>query len=76
MISVQVLHLREFRLDISRNFFMGKVVRPWKELPRELWSAHLWRCHLEVALRALGWGQGGDGAQLGLPGLGELLQPK
>uniref|UniRef100_A0A8C3RFI3 Uncharacterized protein n=1 Tax=Cyanoderma ruficeps TaxID=181631 RepID=A0A8C3RFI3_9PASS len=30
--------------DFSRNFPMERVSRPWQGLPREVWSAHPWRC--------------------------------
>lgn len=45
------------RVDSSRNSFMGKVVKHWKGLPREvveLPSLEVSREGLDVALRALG----------------------
>lgn len=42
------IFLEKFR----ENFSVERVVRPWQELPREVW-----RCHL-------GWGQGGDSLDL------------
>ena len=45
----------------------GGLECPSLEVPKEF---------LEVALRALGWGQGGHRAQLGLCDLGGLFQPQ
>lgn len=42
-----------FRLDISRNFFMQRVVRPWEVL--ECPSLKMSKESLDMALTALGW---------------------
>lgn len=47
---------------------MERVAKHWKGLPGEVWGV------LDVALRARGWGQGGDRAQLRLDDPGDLFQ--
>lgn len=45
----------------------GGLESPHLEVSKEL---------LAMALSAVGWGQGGDGEQFGLDGMGGLFQPK
>ena len=47
------LHQGRFRLDIGKNFFPGRVVRPWPRLPRavgESPSLEGFRNRVDVAL--------------------------
>jgi len=50
-----------FRLDIRREFFTLKVVRPWPRLPREAVAASslvVLKARLDGALSTLGWWKG------------------
>ena len=54
---------------------LGRVVRPWQGLPREVWSAQPWRCPRKAwPWHSVLWagGQGGQGAQRGIHDLGSF----
>lgn len=47
------VHIGRFRLDIKKNFFMGRVVKYWNRLPREVMklpSQEVLKRGVEVAL--------------------------
>ena len=67
------------RVGSSRNFPMERELRPWQELPREVWSAHPWRCPRKGwRWHSVLWAgdKEGIGAQLGTAGLGGLFPPR
>ncbi|XP_051629696.1 uncharacterized PE-PGRS family protein PE_PGRS54-like [Manacus candei] len=69
------------RLGLRRNLLLERVGRPWQGLPREVWSAHPWRCPRKAwPWHSVLWagGQGGDGARggsMGWEGFSSLRDP-
>ena len=56
-------------MDIRENFFSARAVRQWHRLPREVVespSLEVFQSRVDVALRAMGSGHGGDGLMAGL----------
>ena len=56
-------------MDIKKNFFSEIVVRQWHRLPRETVespSLEVFKNHVDVALRDVVSGHGGDGLTVGL----------
>ena len=70
--AVDVMIAKErFGLDIRENFFSQGVVRQWHRLPREVvesLSLKVFKKRVDVALRDVATGHGGDELMVGLRG--------
>ena len=65
-------------MDIRRNFSSKRAVLQWHRLPREVVqspSLEVFKNRVDVALRDMGSGHGGDGLMVGLDHLGGSFQP-
>ena len=69
---------RRFRLEITENLFSEEMVLQQHRLPREvveLLSLEVFQNRVNVALRDMVSGHGGDGLMVGLGDLRGLFQP-
>lgn len=65
-------------MDVRKNFFAGRVVRHWNWQHREVVespSPEVLREHVDVALRNVVSGHGGDALTVGLDDLRGLIRP-
>ena len=65
-------------MDIRKSLFSERVVLQWHRLPMEVvesLSLEVFKNHVDVALRNMVSGHGGDGLMVRLDDLGGLFQP-
>jgi len=70
-------HSQKFRLDTRKHFFPERAVLQWHRLPTEVVespSLGVSKKHLDVALRDVVSGHGGNGLTVGLDDLRSLFQ--
>ena len=65
-------------MSFRKNFFSEGVMRHWNRLPREGMESlimEVFKKHVDIALRDVVGGHGGDGLTVGLGDLSGLFQP-
>jgi len=75
--NASTLFQGRFTLDIRKSFFSARAVRQWHRLPREVVkppSLEVLRSRVDVALRDVVSGRGGDALTVGLGDLRGLFQ--
>ena len=68
-----------FELDIKKNFFSGRKMRCWNRMYRKVVESlflGVFKNCVDVALRGMVSGRGGDGLMIELDDLRGLFQPK
>lgn len=80
IINDEELEGYRFGLDIRKNFFMGRVVKPWHRVPKEVVQQHPWKSLKHTWMWHSGtWVSGGHcraGGVIGMGGLRHIFQFK